>query len=43
MTFQNTATYFTTLNDLDDEDLQTKFGDNILVFQNVKKKKTLAR
>ena len=43
MTFKNTATYFTTLNNLDDEDLQTKYGDNIFVFQNVKKKKTLAR
>ena len=43
MTFQNTATYFTTLNNLDDEDFQTKYGDNIFVFQNVKKKKALAR
>ena len=36
MTFKNSATYFTTLNNLDDEDLQTKYGDNIFVFQNVK-------
>ena len=34
MTFKNMVTNFTTLNNLDDKDLQTKCVDNIFVFQN---------